>query len=56
MKLMEARRAGERIYTGKTCKRHPELKGRRRASNGLCTSCKRDYNKARQNRLKDGAR
>jgi hypothetical protein len=39
MRLKEARERGEMFYTGKVCKRHPELKGRRRASNGNCHAC-----------------
>jgi hypothetical protein len=39
MRLKEARAAGLIFYTGKVCKRHPELEGQRRASNGHCHVC-----------------
>jgi hypothetical protein len=46
MRLKEARAEGVMTYTGKVCKRHPELNGERRAKNGLCVACKLDYNRA----------
>jgi hypothetical protein len=42
MRLKEARAAGLTFYTGKVCKRHPELAGQRRAAQGNCPGCIRD--------------
>jgi hypothetical protein len=39
MRLKEARAAGVMFYTGKVCKSHPQLGGKRRSSNGNCHAC-----------------
>ena len=39
MRRIEAIEADAKFYTGKLCKRHPELKGQRRAKNRNCHKC-----------------
>jgi hypothetical protein len=48
----KAQAAGEMFFTGRVCKKHPELAGRRRAKSGGCPSCIRE--RAAKRRKKTG--
>jgi hypothetical protein len=43
----EAKRVGAKHFFGKICPKHPELKGKRYTSNGICTKCLRVANSKR---------
>jgi hypothetical protein len=57
MTRQQARAAGATRYFGKVCARHPELKGARLPSNGLCPACFREKKRRRlKQRLENAPR
>jgi hypothetical protein len=49
-KAKAALAAGEKLFVGKVCPRHPELEGQRRAKSRQCPACIRERMNAPPNR------